>query len=103
MPQTTLKNAVPMKTGSRRADGKFKWKDFDENTAAAMCYTSGHHRRIQRACCNSHRSNVLHGLMANNVDRVGTSAAEEMLPVVHCSMPTAGASPSPRPRWAPSW
>src|ERR1700737_3438838 len=41
MPQTTLKNAVAYEDWIAEADGNFKWKTFDENTAAAMCYTSG--------------------------------------------------------------
>ena len=41
MPQTTLKNAVAYEDWIAEADGKFEWKTFDENTAAAMCYTSG--------------------------------------------------------------
>ena len=41
MPQTTLKNAVAYEEWLAQADGNFAWQDFDENTAAAMCYTSG--------------------------------------------------------------
>ncbi|WP_298270345.1 AMP-binding protein [uncultured Bradyrhizobium sp.] len=41
MPQTTLKNAVAYEDWIAASDGKFEWKTFDENTAAAMCYTSG--------------------------------------------------------------
>ena len=81
MPQTTLKNAVAYEDWIAEADGKFKWKDFDENTAAAMCYTSGT-TGDPKGVLYSHRSNVLHALMANNGDALGTSAAETMLPVV---------------------
>ena len=41
MPATTLKNAVPYEEWLDEADGDFAWKEFDENTAAGMCYTSG--------------------------------------------------------------
>ena len=46
-----------------------------------MCYTSGT-TGDPKGVLYSHRSNVLHALMANNVDALGTSAAETMLPVV---------------------
>ncbi|WP_204274966.1 AMP-binding protein, partial [Enterobacter hormaechei] len=38
---TKLKNAVSYEEWIGTVDGDFTWKSFDENTAAAMCYTSG--------------------------------------------------------------
>ncbi|MGJ4918469.1 fatty-acid--CoA ligase [Bradyrhizobium oligotrophicum] len=81
MPQTTLKNAVAYESWIGEADGDFTWGTFDENTAAAMCYTSGT-TGDPKGVLYSHRSNVLHALMANNRDSLGTSAADTMLPVV---------------------
>ncbi|MGJ4891445.1 fatty-acid--CoA ligase [Bradyrhizobium sp. HKCCYLRH3099] len=81
MPETTLKNAVAYESWIGEADGDFTWGTFDENTAAAMCYTSGT-TGDPKGVLYSHRSNVLHALMANSRDSLGTSAADTMLPVV---------------------
>jgi fatty-acyl-CoA synthase len=81
MPETTLKNAVPYEDWIGDCDGDFAWQTFDENTAAAMCYTSGT-TGDPKGVLYSHRSNVLHALMANSKDALGTSASDTMLPVV---------------------
>jgi fatty-acyl-CoA synthase len=81
MPQTTLTNAVAYEDWIAEADGNFTWKTFDENTAAAMCYTSGT-TGDPKGVLYSHRSNVLHALMANTGDSLGANAADTMLPVV---------------------
>jgi fatty-acyl-CoA synthase len=81
MPETTLKHAVAYEDWIAECDGDFKWRLFDENTAAAMCYTSGT-TGDPKGVLYSHRSNVIHSLMANSKDTLGTSAADAMLPVV---------------------
>jgi fatty-acyl-CoA synthase len=81
MPQTTLKNAVAYEDWIAEVDGNFKWKSFDENTAAAMCYTSGT-TGDPKGVLYSHRSNVLHSMMANNGDALGATSKDTMLPVV---------------------
>jgi fatty-acyl-CoA synthase len=81
MPATTLKNAIAYEDWIAEVDGNFKWKSFDENTAAAMCYTSGT-TGDPKGVLYSHRSNVMHALMANTGDSLGANAADTMLPVV---------------------
>jgi fatty-acyl-CoA synthase len=61
---------------------RFRLEDFDENTAAGMCYTSGT-TGDPKGVLYSHRSNVLHSLMANTkATRWALSARDTMLPVV---------------------
>ena len=81
MPQTVLRNAVPYEEWIAEADGDFAWKRFDENTAAGMCYTSGTTGN-PKGVLYSHRSNVLHGLMADTCDMIGYSSRDVVMPVV---------------------
>jgi fatty-acyl-CoA synthase len=81
MPQSSLRNAVPYEEWIAEVDGDFAWKSFDENTAAGMCYTSGTTGN-PKGVLYSHRSNVLHGLMANNCDMKGYSSRDVVMPVV---------------------
>ncbi|HLJ69838.1 MAG TPA: AMP-binding protein, partial [Roseiarcus sp.] len=67
MPQTRLKNAVPYEEWLAEADGDFRWADFDEQTAAGLCYTSGTTGN-PKGVLYSHRSNVLHSLACTGDD-----------------------------------
>jgi fatty-acyl-CoA synthase len=81
MPATTLKNAVPYEEWIAEVDGDFAWRSFDENTAAGMCYTSGT-TGDPKGVLYSHRSNVLHSLMAAQLDAMGVGAHDVIMPVV---------------------
>jgi fatty-acyl-CoA synthase len=81
MPETTLRNAIPYEEWIAAVDGDFAWKSFDENTAAGMCYTSGTTGH-PKGVVYSHRSNVLHGLMASISDMKGYSSRDVVMPVV---------------------
>jgi fatty-acyl-CoA synthase len=101
MPATTLPNAVAYESWLSGVDADFAWHSFDENTAAGLCYTSGTTGN-PKGVLYSHRSNVLHGLMANQPDVFGLTSSHVVLPIVpmfHAnawaltfSAPMAGAS-----------
>jgi fatty-acyl-CoA synthase len=81
MPKTSLKDAVPYEEWIGEVDGDFAWKSFDENTAAGMCYTSGTTGN-PKGVLYSHRSNVLHSMIASTPDAMGVSSRDVILPVV---------------------
>lgn len=85
MPKTTLKNAVAYEDWIAEVDGDFEWRQFDENTAAGMCYTSGttgdpkgvvyHHRGAHLNAV----SNILNWGMPHHAIYLWT------LPMFHCN------------------
>jgi acyl-CoA synthetase (AMP-forming)/AMP-acid ligase II len=81
MPQTKLRNAVPYEEWLAEADGDFRWASFEENTAAGMCYTSGTTGN-PKGVLYSHRSNVLHSMMAMTPDAFNLSMRDTIMPVV---------------------
>jgi fatty-acyl-CoA synthase len=81
MPKTSLRNAVAYEEWLKEADGDFSWRSFDENTAAGMCYTSGTTGN-PKGVLYSHRSNVLHTMLALQPDAMGVSSRDVVLPIV---------------------
>jgi 3-(methylthio)propionyl---CoA ligase len=61
--------------------GDYEWPTFDENSAAALCYTSGTTGNPKGALY-SHRSTVLHTLTEIAPDCMGLAARDTVLPVV---------------------
>jgi fatty-acyl-CoA synthase len=60
---------------------RYDWPEFDENTAASLCYTSGTTGHPKGALY-SHRSTILHAYAAALPDALGCSAHDVILPVV---------------------
>ncbi len=81
MPATSLKNATCYEAFIAEESDEFDWPQFDERTAAALCYTSGT-TGDPKGVLYSHRSTVLHSLSAIAPDHQGLSARDCVLPVV---------------------
>jgi fatty-acyl-CoA synthase len=81
MPETSLRNAVAYEDWIAAVDDDFEWRSFDENTAAALCYTSGTTGH-PKGVLYSHRSNVLHGLTVNQPDVFGLTSKDCILAIV---------------------
>lgn len=81
LPADTPPGTLAYESWLDQADDDFTWARFDENTAAALCYTSGTTGN-PKGVLYSHRSNVLHGLMANQSDVFALSSSDAILPIV---------------------
>jgi fatty-acyl-CoA synthase len=81
MPADLGFDAVAYEDWLAEADDDFTWRDFDERTAAGMCYTSGT-TGDPKGVVYSHRSNVLHAMMALQPDALGIASRDRLMPVV---------------------
>jgi fatty-acyl-CoA synthase len=81
LPKDNIPNLIAYEDLIAEADDDFAWKEFDENTACGLCYTSGTTGNPM-GVLYSHRSNVLHALIAGQTDAMGVGGADAILPVV---------------------
>ncbi len=81
MPDAKLRNVVCYEDWIGQYDDDFQWADFDESTAAGLCYTSGTTGN-PKGVLYSHRSNVIHTLLANSASAFGLTSLDSVLPVV---------------------
>jgi fatty-acyl-CoA synthase len=59
----------------------FDWPELDENSAAAMCYTSGTTGN-PKGVAYSHRSSYLHAMVVCTANGLGVGQADSVLPIV---------------------
>jgi len=81
LPASKLKKLYAYEDFIARADDKFEWKELGENAACGLCYTSGTTGN-PKGVLYSHRSNVIHALMAGQTDALGVSGKDTILPIV---------------------
>ena len=81
MPETTLPNALCYEELLAPENESYDWPDSDENTAAALCYTSGTTGNPKGALY-SHRSTVLHTMSICLADGLALNPSEVILPAV---------------------
>lgn len=60
---------------------EFDWPTIEENSAAAMCYTSGTTGN-PKGVVYSHRSSFLHSMAACTVNGIGVGSCDRVLPIV---------------------
>jgi fatty-acyl-CoA synthase len=81
MPTVNIPNLMCYEDLLAAESDEFEWPVFDENTAAALCYTSGTTGN-PKGVLYSHRSSVLHAWANALPDSACFSASTTLLPVV---------------------
>ena len=81
MPETSLDNVMCYETLIANEPGQFDWPAFDEQTASALCYTSGT-TGDPKGVLSDHRSTLLHAYAAIAPDVMALSSRDTLLPVV---------------------
>jgi fatty-acyl-CoA synthase len=81
MPETSLPGALCYEEIVAAETSELEWPEFDENTAAALCYTSGTTGNPKGALY-SHRSTVLHAYAICAPNTIGLGMHEAICPIV---------------------
>jgi fatty-acyl-CoA synthase len=81
MPETSLPGPLCYEEIIAAETPDLEWPEFDENTAAALCYTSGTTGNPKGALY-SHRSTVLHAYAICGANSIGLGMHEAICPIV---------------------
>jgi acyl-CoA synthetase (AMP-forming)/AMP-acid ligase II len=81
LPDVKIPRLVAYEDFIASVKGDYAWKEFDERSACGLCYTSGTTGN-PKGVLYSHRSNVIHALMACQADAQGVRNVDSVLPVV---------------------
>ena len=81
MPKTSLKNVICYEDLISSASDQLEWPQFDENSAASLCYTSGTTGN-PKGVLYSHRSTLLHTMSEVSREALGITSLSCVLPVV---------------------